>query len=370
MKKRIMAVSAVLLSIAMFTAVNAADINGVKVSINGSRLDFADQKPIVENGRTLVPMRAIFEGLGAEIEWDNVTKTVTSKKGDTVVSVKVGSGTMTVNGESVALDVPASVVNARTMVPLRAVSEAFGADVQWDALTKSVIIEAEAEESTKAEITLADTTELFTEEETETTTGQKLSSKDKHDEVEEETEETTKKSSSSNTEETTKRKRRNADAEEKSEEASKPAKTGYGTISGDTYISDGETFKITLGSNDGWTINKSATKDNKVVIVKDDETELEIFFEEGKSLDDIDIPENEDEVFSFYADMDASDIVFTSKKVSGGKKVTFCAVTDVFAQSYTYVETDKGLGWVKATLNNSDDAVELMNITDSFTGVK
>ena len=88
----------------------------------------------------MVPLRAIFEALGASVEWDDATKTVTSVKGDTTVKLTIGNAAITVNGEDKALDVPAQIVDSRTLVPVRAIAESFGCDVAWDDATKTVTI--------------------------------------------------------------------------------------------------------------------------------------------------------------------------------------------------------------------------------------
>ncbi len=107
------------------------DANDIRIFVNGSYLQ-ADCPPVIKDGRTLVPMRAIFEALGVEILWDDATKTVTATKGDTVISVQIGSSLMSVNGADITLDVPAQIVDGRTMVPARAVSEALGCSVGWN----------------------------------------------------------------------------------------------------------------------------------------------------------------------------------------------------------------------------------------------
>ncbi len=100
--------------------------------LNNEQLNF-DILPITENDRTLVPMRAIFEALGAEVEWENETQTATATKDGIKVSVTIDSNRMQKNGEEIKLDVPARLVgDSRTLVPLRAISEAFGCQVEWD----------------------------------------------------------------------------------------------------------------------------------------------------------------------------------------------------------------------------------------------
>lgn len=112
----------------------------IKVLFNGKPIAF-DQAPIIENDRTLVPMRAVFEALGTEVNWDGKNRRVTAKGGDTTVTMTIGSKTMSINSHALSLDVAPKIVNSRTLVPLRAVSEAFKADVKWDGATKTVTIE-------------------------------------------------------------------------------------------------------------------------------------------------------------------------------------------------------------------------------------
>lgn len=99
-----------------------------------------DQDPVIVNDRTLVPLRAIFEALGADVQWDGATSTVTAQKDGKVVVVKIGDVNAMVNGEPKALDVPATIINSRTLVPIRFVSESLGATVDWNGDKKAVII--------------------------------------------------------------------------------------------------------------------------------------------------------------------------------------------------------------------------------------
>lgn len=99
-----------------------------------------DVPPTIVDGRTLVPMRAIFEALGAEVDWDGVTRTATGTLGDHTVSIQVGSTAALVNGELRSLDVPAQIIQNRTMVPARFISEALGCTVSWDGETKTAAV--------------------------------------------------------------------------------------------------------------------------------------------------------------------------------------------------------------------------------------
>lgn len=116
----------------------------VNVLYNGKRISFGDQgqNPVIENGRTLVPLRAIFETMGATVGWDAATSTVTATRGSTTIKLTLGSKTLYKNGVAAAtLDVPAKTLNSRTVVPARAVAEAFGATVGWNAAGQIVTID-------------------------------------------------------------------------------------------------------------------------------------------------------------------------------------------------------------------------------------
>ena len=116
----------------------------ITVTVNGEQLAF-DQPPVIEEGRTLVPMRAIFEALGAEVNWNDNTKTAFATIDDITVSLSIDDYYMYrkqrgKSEEEIELDVPAKLISDRTMVPARAIAEAFGANVQWDGDTRTVDI--------------------------------------------------------------------------------------------------------------------------------------------------------------------------------------------------------------------------------------
>src|SRR5690606_38350748 len=96
-------------------------------------------------GRTMVPLRAIFDALGAEVAWDSATRTVTAHRGDRTVRLTAGDRTAVIDGTWVSLDAPPVIVGGRTLVPLRFVAEAFGADVAWDAASRTVTISSAGE---------------------------------------------------------------------------------------------------------------------------------------------------------------------------------------------------------------------------------
>ena len=116
------------------------DKSEIKVVVNGKRIKF-DQPPVIENGRTLVPLRAIFEAIdNGSVSWDSATQTVRAARYDAYIELQIGSSEMKVNDEIKYLDVPAKTINGRTMVPARAVAEALGCNVSWDAENNAVII--------------------------------------------------------------------------------------------------------------------------------------------------------------------------------------------------------------------------------------
>ena len=141
MKKRIQALvmSSVLILSTLVSSVVFAEDN-IVVKLNGKILIF-DVLPQVINGRTMVPMRTIFEELGATVEWEQETQTITSIKDDTTIKLTIGIPTITIN-EYVPreLDAAPCVVDGRTLVPVRAISEAFHMNVDWDGLTRTVSI--------------------------------------------------------------------------------------------------------------------------------------------------------------------------------------------------------------------------------------
>lgn len=104
----------------------------ITVYVDGTEIVF-DQAPVIQNDRTLVPMRKIFEAMDASVIWEETAQTITSQRGDDVVLMIIGQNQVYKNGEVVyTMDVPAQIMGDRTMVPLRAVAEAFDAEVAWD----------------------------------------------------------------------------------------------------------------------------------------------------------------------------------------------------------------------------------------------
>ena len=99
-----------------------------------------DTPPVISDGRTLVPLRVIFEALDAQVEWDGETKTATGTKDGLCVVIRIDDPTAYINEEAYTLDVPAQIVNGRTMVPARFIAEALQCQVSWYSGTKTVAV--------------------------------------------------------------------------------------------------------------------------------------------------------------------------------------------------------------------------------------
>ncbi|MDO5396947.1 MAG: copper amine oxidase N-terminal domain-containing protein [bacterium] len=129
--------------------------NSISVKLNGSEMIF-ETAPFIEDGTTLVPMRAVFEELGAEVTWNDETRSIVSQKDGITVNMTIDSYDMEVDGRTVTLSKCPNIYNDRTFVPLRAVAEAFGANVEWDRDTGTITIEtAETNNTSVPEETVA-----------------------------------------------------------------------------------------------------------------------------------------------------------------------------------------------------------------------
>ena len=111
----------------------------IRVYIDG-RLAHFDVPPTIIQGRVLVPLRGVFEQLGANVDYDARTQHIVAIRGTQIVELTIGSRQATVNGAPRLLDVPAFTMGGRTMVPLRFISESLGADVQWNAASQTILI--------------------------------------------------------------------------------------------------------------------------------------------------------------------------------------------------------------------------------------
>ena len=125
-------------SVFLFT-VSAFATQNITVMVNGENL-VMEQAPILQNNRTLVPMRAIFEALDTTVDWDGQTQSIIASKGDLTIKMTIGQQEMTVNDKTITLDTAPILANNSTMVPVRAVAESFQATVNWDAGQQQVTI--------------------------------------------------------------------------------------------------------------------------------------------------------------------------------------------------------------------------------------
>ncbi|WP_308723331.1 copper amine oxidase N-terminal domain-containing protein [Paenibacillus polysaccharolyticus] len=130
-----LAVSAMLMSALPTSVMDAAA--RISIYINGTEVP-AVQAPVMKAGRVLVPLRSIFEGIDAEVQFNNKTKTITATRGDQEVKLTLGSKAAYIDGQLNVMDVPASTIKGSTMVPIRFVSEAFGEKVFWNSRSQRV----------------------------------------------------------------------------------------------------------------------------------------------------------------------------------------------------------------------------------------
>lgn len=147
--KVLVAIMSMIMLIVSFGGTGYADDN-VRVKVNGQYIVFTDQEPIILDGRTMVPVRAVLEKLGAVVEWDEQNKIVRIFKDNRAVGLQINQKFMTVgelgaNGQMVSswnkeIDVAPQTIQSRTLLPIRCVVEEFGCTVGWDEANKTVII--------------------------------------------------------------------------------------------------------------------------------------------------------------------------------------------------------------------------------------
>jgi hypothetical protein len=126
------------MALAITSATQFAFAESAKPSVvlNGSELSLAQQS-VIQEGRTLVPVRDICVALGVDVTWDPTTEMFTAVKDDITITIQIGSNILTRNGEQITLDIPTQYVNDKAMVPLRAIAENLGVAVNWDANTST-----------------------------------------------------------------------------------------------------------------------------------------------------------------------------------------------------------------------------------------
>ncbi len=141
MKKIVLSITVSVIMLMAFTTTSFAQLP-LRVVVNGDRVNFPDAEPFIDdNGRTQVPVRFVSEALGAKVDWEGSTKTVTISQGDKEIKIVIGKKDYTINGEKNLMDTEALLKEDRTFVPVRFVSEGLGARVDWDSAVRTVYID-------------------------------------------------------------------------------------------------------------------------------------------------------------------------------------------------------------------------------------
>ncbi|MGN1318014.1 MAG: copper amine oxidase N-terminal domain-containing protein [Lachnospirales bacterium] len=167
MKKRLSVFLAACLAIGAISVPVCAEesVNSeINIVVSGSAIT-CDQPPVIVSDRVLIPLRAVGEAVGADVNWNGEEKSIAVTKGDKVITCKIGDMFLTSDNTNIDLDVPAQIINERTMVPLRAIAEAFDLNVEWDSNSKTVAINynVQIEENIAEDATVEVTTELSEE---------------------------------------------------------------------------------------------------------------------------------------------------------------------------------------------------------------
>lgn len=138
MKKIASIILIVLLTLSSCLVASASE-GLISVLVDTVKVSF-DVEPQIINGRTMVPVRAIFDALGAVVKWDGDNQIVSAKKGNTSIEMQIGNSTMKKNNQTVTLDVPPQIIDGRTLIPARAVAESFNCLVDYIPETRTVVI--------------------------------------------------------------------------------------------------------------------------------------------------------------------------------------------------------------------------------------
>lgn len=141
--KKILALLLICMSVILPPCAYAGN-SSVTVLVNGKEI-VSDVPPQLVNGRTFLPMRAVFEALGANVTWIPADRMIFAAKGGTLAVFQADIAKMTVQGalsgdKTIILDAPPFIVDGRTMIPVRAAAEAFNADVTWDESSRTVTV--------------------------------------------------------------------------------------------------------------------------------------------------------------------------------------------------------------------------------------
>lgn len=140
LKKKIISIAAVVaITATIGSGCVLAKSNDITVTYDGENISF-DVQPEIIDDRVMVPMRTIFETFGAKVKWDSDTQTITAKKKSKTIQMTIGSNDMTKNDETYSSDVAPIIEDGRTLVPIRAISDMLGLDVEWNEKNNTVTI--------------------------------------------------------------------------------------------------------------------------------------------------------------------------------------------------------------------------------------
>ncbi|MBR3942298.1 MAG: copper amine oxidase N-terminal domain-containing protein, partial [Clostridia bacterium] len=139
MKKVIFLMLVCITLLASMLVMPASAEQPISVYVNGEKLEF-DVAPVLLNDRTMVPMRKIFETLGATVSWNGDTETASGVRNGIRVSVSIDNPKAFIDGKATSIDQPPVLLDGRTLVPLRFIAEAYGAQVEWVDATQTVNI--------------------------------------------------------------------------------------------------------------------------------------------------------------------------------------------------------------------------------------
>ena len=146
MKNKVLSLLLVMVMAFTFVVPMTVSASDIKVTLNGQQIQF-DQPPVIIDGRTLVPVRAIFEAMGCTVLWDDANKIVNVATEFGMMTLGIGSVYISYRNEnedrSIVTDVPPQIINGRTLVPVRAIAECTGYDVGWEQSTRTVTINGE-----------------------------------------------------------------------------------------------------------------------------------------------------------------------------------------------------------------------------------
>ncbi len=135
----------IIASVMLFASTGVFAEQIVTVTLDGNPIEFDVPAQVIDD-RTMVPVRRIFEALGADVQWDEETEIIAATKNSILIILKAGSKVMPVadvlSGENkkILLDVPPMMVGDRTLVPVRAISESLGINVEWVEETQTVVL--------------------------------------------------------------------------------------------------------------------------------------------------------------------------------------------------------------------------------------